>query len=98
MADSPERYAQIFKAANTVVRPLLRSRLHRMVSGRLMLLDYTGGKTGRRYTFPVGYFPWDGGDVLSSSTGQWPARIRGARAVRVLIRDRHHPVRAQQPG
>lgn len=86
MADSPARFAQVFKAANTVVRPLLRSRLHGVLSGRLMLLDYTGGKSGQRYTFPVGYFPWDGGDVLSFSTGGWPTRIGGAR--RLLIRGR----------
>lgn len=90
MPDSPERYAKIFKAANSAVRPLLRSRLHGIVSGRLMLLEYTGRKTGRRYTFPVGYFPWDGGDLLSFSTGGWPARIGGARGVRLLIRGRWH--------
>ena len=31
-----------------------------VASGRLMRLSYTGGKTGNRYTFAVGYFPWDG--------------------------------------
>lgn len=65
MADSPEKFAKVFKAANTVVRPLLHSRLHGVLSGRLMLLDYTGRKSGRQYTFPVGYFSWDGGDVLA---------------------------------
>jgi hypothetical protein len=90
MADTPEKFAKAFKAANIVVRPLLRSRLRGVVSGRLMLLDYTGGKTGRRYTFPVGYFPWDDGDVLAFSTGRWPAHIRAARAVRLLIRGRWH--------
>jgi hypothetical protein len=67
MADSPEKFAKVFRAANTVVRPLLCSRLHGVLSGRLMLLDYTGGKTGRQYSFPVGYFSWDGGDVLASA-------------------------------
>ena len=90
MADSPEKFAKVFRAANTVVRPLLRSRLHNVLSGRLMLLDYTGGKTGRRYSFPVGYFRWDGGDVLAFSTGGWPRHIRGASVVRLLIRGRWH--------
>jgi hypothetical protein len=79
MADSPEKFAKVFRAANTVVRPLLRSRLHGVLSGRLMLLDYTGGKTGRRYSFPVGYFSWDGGDVLAFSTGRWPGHIAEGR-------------------
>jgi hypothetical protein len=70
MAGSPAHYARIFKAANMVVRPLLRSRLHGVLSSRLMLLDYTGRKTGRRYTFPVGYFPWDDGAVLAFSAAR----------------------------
>lgn len=37
--------AKIRRAANTVVRPLLRSRLHGILSRRLML--QTGGRTGR---------------------------------------------------
>jgi len=88
MADSPAQLAKVFKAANTVIRPLLRSPLHGLVSGRLMLLDYTGGTTGRRYCFPVGYFGWDAGGVLAFSTQRWPAHIAAARAVRVLIRGR----------
>jgi len=88
MADSPEKFAKVFRAASTVVGPLLRSRLHGVLSGRLMLLDYTGGKTGRQYSFPVGYFSWDGGDVLAFSTGGWPAHISSAKAVRLLIRGR----------
>jgi len=90
VADTPEKFARVFKAANIVIRPLLRSRLHGVVSSRLMLLDYTGGTTGRRYTFPIGYFPWDGGDVLAFSTGRWPAHLRAARSVRLLIRGRWH--------
>jgi len=47
MADSTAKLAKVFRAANTVIRPLLLSPLHGLVSGRLMLLDYTGGTTGR---------------------------------------------------
>ncbi len=90
MADSPEKFAKVLRAASTVVRPLLRSRLHGVLSGRLMLLDYTGSKTGRRYSFPIGYFSWDGGDVLAFSTGGWPGHIGEATAVRLLIRGRWH--------
>ena len=42
-----------------------------------MLLDYTGGKTGKQYSFAVGYFPWDDGDVIVSSTAHWP-KVMGA--------------------
>ena len=88
MADTPTLFANALKTANKLIRPLLRSRLHPPLSRRLMLLDYTGARTGRRYTFPVGYFPWDAGDVLAFSSQRWPAHIRRARGVRLLIRGR----------
>lgn len=86
MADMTAVFAKIFSAANTVVRPLLKSRLHSALSGRLMLLSYTGGKTGAQYEFPVGYFPWDDGDVLAFSSANWPKKLESARDVRVLIK------------
>jgi hypothetical protein len=55
-----------------------------------MLLKYTGGKTERHYSFPVGYFPWDDGDVIAFSTQGWPAHIGGARKIRLRIRGRWH--------
>jgi hypothetical protein len=68
MADTPAWLAGVFRVANVLVRPLLQSRLHPVLSRRLMLLSYTGGNTGHRYTFPVGYFPWDDREVLTFST------------------------------
>jgi hypothetical protein len=38
-----------------VVRTLLRSPLHALVSDRLILLTVIGRESGRRYTFPVRY-------------------------------------------
>jgi hypothetical protein len=88
MPDQTALFAKIFSAANTVIRPLLRSPLHTVLSGRLMLLEYTGAKTGTRYSFPVGYFPWDDGDVLVFSSANWPRTLDRARDVRVLIKGR----------
>jgi hypothetical protein len=39
---------------NAFMRPLLRSGLGRRIDD-LALLSFTGRKTGRRYTVPVGY-------------------------------------------
>jgi hypothetical protein len=86
--DDPQKLASFFARANAVVRPLLQSPLHSVVSGRLMLLDYTGGKTGKQYSFAVGYFPWDDGDVIVSSTANWPKVMGTARNVRLLIKRR----------
>ena len=56
------------------------------LSGRLMLLSYTGSRSGRQYMFAVGYFSWDSGDVLAFSSGKWPQALGAAGDVRVLIR------------
>lgn len=55
----------LFRAANRLVRPLLASRLHGVLSRFLMLLTCTGRKSGRRITIPVGYFDREPGAVLA---------------------------------
>ncbi len=40
---------------NTVLIPLLRSPGHKLVSKTVMLITFTGRKTGQEYSFPVGY-------------------------------------------
>ncbi|WP_202918966.1 nitroreductase/quinone reductase family protein [Saccharothrix deserti] len=81
----------LFRAINRVIRPLLASPLHGIVSKRLMLLTYTGRKSGRRITIPVGYFDWEPGAVLAmSSTSTWMANLRTGPTVRLRIRGRDH--------
>ena len=43
------------KAVNPIVRGLLRSPAHGLVSRRLALLTVTGRRSGRTFTFPVGH-------------------------------------------
>ena len=40
---------------NPVVRAVLRSPAHRLLSGSLLLLEVTGRRSGRRYALPVAY-------------------------------------------
>ncbi|MBA2811382.1 nitroreductase family deazaflavin-dependent oxidoreductase [Streptomyces sp. KM273126] len=81
----------IARAANRIVRPLLMSPLHVLVSRRLMLLEYTGRRTGTRYRIPVAYRPWgdDCDEILATSVGTgWPVNLRGGRPVRLRLRGR----------
>jgi hypothetical protein len=50
-----------------VVRALLRSPAHRVMSRGVLLLTYTGRRSGRRYTLPVQYARADQSLIL------WPA-------------------------
>jgi len=90
MARSPDRWARLFSVAGTVIRPLLRSRLHGLLSGQLMLLGYTGGRSRHRYCFPIGYFAWDGGTLLSFSSRRWPFALRAAVDIELLVRGSAH--------
>lgn len=78
---------KLFRPVNKLVRPLLGSPLHRMLSGRLLLLTYVGRKSGRRITIPIGYFDWEPDTVLAlSSQPSWMPNLRGGRAVRLRVR------------
>jgi hypothetical protein len=46
---------------------------------------------GHRYRFPLGYFAWDQGEVLSFRSRRWPSALRSARHVELLISGTPHP-------
>lgn len=77
------------RAANRVIRPLLDSPLHPLLSFRLMLLRYTGRRSGREYTIPVAYSRWGDGEVIATSRRPvWAVNLRGGQPVQLRIRGR----------
>jgi deazaflavin-dependent oxidoreductase (nitroreductase family) len=66
-------FAVFNRTANPVIRSILRSPLHPLLSRRLALISVTGRKTGRTFTFPVGYER--AGDIVRIGVG-WPERKR----------------------
>jgi deazaflavin-dependent oxidoreductase (nitroreductase family) len=72
-------FAVINRTVNPVVRALLRSPAHGLVSGHLALITVTGRRSGRTYTFPVGYHR--DGDVVTIGI-DWPDRKRWWRNLR----------------
>ena len=61
---------RIVRYFNPVARFLLATRLHSLMSGRLMLVSFTGRKTGRSYTTPVSYVRV-GDSLLVPGGGAW---------------------------
>jgi hypothetical protein len=55
MADPHTPFVVLNRVVNPLVRGLLRSPAHGLLSGRLALLSVTGRRSGRTFTFPVGY-------------------------------------------
>jgi uncharacterized protein YndB with AHSA1/START domain len=73
---------------NPLVVRLLRSPLHHLIGGGLMLITVTGRRTGRRYTIPVGY--QRDGDVLhvlvsKARRKQWWRNFRDATPLEVEL-------------
>jgi deazaflavin-dependent oxidoreductase (nitroreductase family) len=64
-------FAVFNRTTNPVVRAILSSPLHPLLSRSLALITVTGRRSGRRYTFPVGYRQ-DGNRVLINVG--WPER------------------------
>ncbi len=61
---------RVVRYFNPLMRLVLSSRAHRMMSARLMLLSFTGRKTGRSYTTPVSYVR-EGNDLFVPGGGAW---------------------------
>lgn len=69
---------------NRIVKALLRSPLHRVMSRNTMLLTYTGRKSGRPYAVAVRYLRSDG--VITCFTdSRWWINLRGGAPVELLI-------------
>jgi deazaflavin-dependent oxidoreductase (nitroreductase family) len=101
MPDGHAPFAVLNRTGNRAVATLLRTPLHHLVSRQLALITVTGRRSGRDYTFPVGYTRE--GDRVSIAVG-WPARkvwwrnLRGGGAVRLRLRGEDRTGRAEAHG
>jgi hypothetical protein len=85
----------LFLVINPVVRFLLRSPLHRVVSDSLMLITFTGRNSGRRFTTPVRYVRRDDKvRCFTSAENQWWRNLRGGADVTLTVRGQERPYRA----
>jgi hypothetical protein len=62
----------LYRVLNAGVGLLLRSPLHGLVSGRIMLLTVTGRRSGRLFTVPVSYLCHGGASSPSRAGGGAP--------------------------
>lgn len=64
---------------NPLMRLVLTSKAHGVMSSRLLLLSFTGRRTGRSYTTPVSYVR-EGRDLLVPGGGLWWKNLTGGTA------------------
>jgi hypothetical protein len=94
------RQARLMRIANVPMRWVLSLPFATPISRRLMLLSYTGRKTGRRYRQPVSYVE-DGGVLLTPGGGRWKLNLRDGEPITVRLRGRHvaaRPELVRDPG
>lgn len=74
---------------NPIMAWLLRSPLHGLVSGSMMVIAYTGRKSGKTYQTPVNFLP-DGDLLYTTSFRQrtWWRNLRGGAPVKVWLHGR----------
>lgn len=78
--------SSIYRWINPIVRTVLRSPFHRILSGNTLLLEFTGRKSGRTYSTPVSYHE-QGGQVHCFTAHQniWWRNLQGGAQVGLLV-------------
>ncbi len=85
----------LFAIINPIVRFLLRSRIHFFWSESLMLITFTGRKSGRQFTTPVRFIRNDETvRCFTSAENQWWRNLRGGADVVLRIGGRDAPYHA----
>jgi len=86
---------------NLFVIGLLRSPLHHLASGSLLLIIYRGRRSGRRFTIPVMYVGREGALTIfvgHAERKRWWRNLRRGAAVEVWLRGRRLRGHAEASG
>lgn len=80
---------------NAAMAAVLGSPLHRVVSGRLLVMLIPGRRTGKIYRVPAGYA--QDGDQLFIGTGatQWRRNLQAASEISVILLGERRPARPE---
>ena len=75
----------IFRVLNPIMIILLKSQIHTVVSKQIMILTFTGRKSGKSYSTPVSYYQENGVVYCFTHAGWWK-NLNGGSEVRLFIR------------
>ncbi len=81
------------RVVNVPMRAVLSLPFPTPLSANLMLISYTGVKSGKAYRQPVSYAR-DGETLLTPGGGRWTLNLKGGRPVRLRLRGRTVPAHA----
>jgi hypothetical protein len=83
----------MMRYVNMFMRPALSLPFPTPLSANLMLISYTGVKSGKAYRQPVSYAR-DGETLLTPGGGRWTGNLKGGRPVRLRLRGKTVPAHA----
>ena len=86
--------ALLLGAMNPIVRLLLRSPLHPVLSRKVIVLHMTGRRTGRRISVPIMRYQRSDGTFVVSASGRWRHNLRGGANVQVMLDGRRRAAHA----
>ena len=92
-AAAGRRQARMMRVVNVPMRAVLSLPFRTPLSANLMLVSYTGVKSGRAYLQPVSYAR-DGETLLTPGGGRWTLNLKGGREVALRLRGHDVPARA----
>jgi hypothetical protein len=92
-AAAGRRQARLMKIVNVPMRAVLSLPFPTPLSANLMLVSYTGVKSGKSYRQPVSHAP-DGDTLLTPGGGRWTLNLKGGREVTLRLRGRPRRARA----
>ncbi|MDX2167143.1 MAG: hypothetical protein SF182_08775 [Deltaproteobacteria bacterium] len=86
-SDEPVPFSiRLLRRFNWLIRAILRSPLHRGLSADLLVLAYTGPRSGRRFALPLSYAEHDGRVYVCTRNSRWWRNLRGGAPVEVWLR------------
>jgi deazaflavin-dependent oxidoreductase (nitroreductase family) len=77
----------LFKVVNLVMKRVLRSPKAK-IGDQILLLTFTGRKSGKPYTTPIGYRKLDDRTLVLFTDSPWYKNLRGGAPVKVLLKGR----------
>ena len=86
--------ARVFRVLNPFMRLVLHLPI-RPMQERLMLLSYTGRRSGRRFTVPLSFVEDADGSLLVPGGGAWKLNLDTGRPVAIRLRRKHRAARPE---
>ena len=87
---------RLYRVINPVVKKILRSPLHGVLSQNTLLLEFTGRKSGRKLSTPVSYHSSDGiAHCFTRKSFVWWKNLNSGEPVYATIKGKRHLVRPE---